>query len=75
MTERKDEQGSVTGGELSLHDAFLPAEEFVRDGGADGFHRHLGGDVSQAMDARIVEDLRSFLFDPPVGQDLAAINI
>ncbi|MFC7538266.1 peroxidase family protein [Siccirubricoccus deserti] len=27
------------------------------------------------MDVRIVEDLRNFPFDPPVGQDLAAINI
>ena len=27
------------------------------------------------MDVRIVEDLRNFLFDPPVGMDLAAINI
>src|SRR4029077_872104 len=27
------------------------------------------------MDGRIVEGLRNFLFDPPVGMDLAAINI
>lgn len=27
------------------------------------------------MDARIVDDLRNGLFDPPVGQDLAAIII
>jgi peroxidase len=37
--------------------------------------RHLGTDASQAMDARIVDGLRNFLFDPPVGMDLAAINI
>src|SRR3954447_14762946 len=34
-----------------------------------------GSDPSQAMDARIVDGLRNFLFDPPAGQDLAAINI
>ncbi len=75
-TERKDEAGEVTGPELELRDAFfLPPAEFAEDGGAGGFLRHLATDLSQAMDARIVEDLRSFLFDPPVGLDLAAINI
>ena len=75
-TERKDEAGEVTGPELELRDAFfLPPAEFAEGGGADGFLRHLATDLSQAMDARIVEDLRNFLFDPPVGLDLAAINI
>ena len=27
------------------------------------------------MDGRIVDGLRNFLFDPPVGMDLAAINV
>ena len=48
---------------------------FAAGGGADGFLRHLGSEASQAMDARIVDDLRNFLFDPPVAMDLAAINI
>jgi Animal haem peroxidase len=75
-TERVDENGVVTGPELELRDTFfLPAEQFNADGGADGFLRHLGTDASQAMDARIVDGLRNFLFDPPVGMDLAAINI
>ncbi|MBK1660268.1 peroxidase family protein [Paracraurococcus ruber] len=76
VTERKDEQGVVQGGEMALHDAFfLSPNTFVQDGGADAFLRHLASDVSQAMDARIVEDLRNLLVDPPVAQDLAAINI
>ena len=67
-TERVDENGVVTGPELALRDTFfLPAEQFNADGGADGFLRHLGTDASQAMDARIVDGLRNFLFDPPVG--------
>ncbi|MBV1796785.1 peroxidase family protein [Siccirubricoccus sp. G192] len=75
-TERLDEAGNVAGPELELRDVFfMPPEDFAGDGGADGFLRHLGADLAQAMDARIVEDLRNFLFDPPVGQDLAAINI
>ena len=65
-TERKDEAGEVTGPELELRDAFfLPPAEFAEAGGAGGFLRHLATDLSQAMDARIVEDLRNFLFDPP----------
>ncbi|HYF08546.1 MAG TPA: peroxidase family protein [Acetobacteraceae bacterium] len=75
-TERKDELGNVVGPDLSLRDAFfLPPDQFAAHSGADGFLRHLATDRSQAMDARIVEDLRNFLFDPPVGQDLAALNI
>src|SRR5262245_8334335 len=75
-TERLDEKGAVTGPSLELKDTFfLSADDFTSDGGADGFLRHLGSDPSQAMDARIVDSLRNFLFDPPAGQDLAAINI
>jgi peroxidase len=75
-TERVDENGVLTGPELELKDTFfLPADQFNADGGADGFLRHLGTDASQAMDARIVDGLRNFLFDSPVGMDLAAINI
>src|SRR5262245_38050917 len=75
-TERIDNNGEVTGPVLELKDTFfLPADQFNADGGSDGFLRHLGSDLSQAMDARIVDDLRNFLFDPPVANDLAAINI
>ncbi len=75
-TEKLDEQGRVAGETLSLRDAFFqPPEEFAADSGADGMLRHLAADLSQAMDARIVDDLRNGLFDPPAGQDLAAINI
>jgi peroxidase len=75
-TERIDENGNVTGPELELHDTFFMAPaDFAADGGADGFLRHLASDASQAMDGRIVDDLRNFLFDPPVAMDLAAINI
>jgi Ca2+-binding RTX toxin-like protein len=75
-TERVDEHGAVTGPSLELQDTFfLSATDFTANGGADGFLRHLGSDPSQAMDARIVDGLRNFLFDPPAGQDLAAINI
>jgi hypothetical protein len=72
---RRDEAGEATS-EIALRDAFfLPPSEFAVDGGADGLLRHLGTDRAQAMDARIVNELRSFLIDFDVGSDLAALNI
>jgi peroxidase len=74
-TEKLSEAGEPAG-ESSLADAFFQnPETFAADGGADGLLRHLASDLSQTMDVRIVDDLRNFLFDPPVGLDLAAINI
>jgi hypothetical protein len=74
-TEKLDEFGEPHG-ESALRDAFFQSPDlFARDGGADGMLRHLSADLAQAMDARLVPDLRNFLFDPPVGIDLAAINI
>jgi len=74
-TEKLDEAGEPAG-ESSLADAFFQSPEvFAADGGADGMLRHLAADLAQAMDVRIVGDLRNFLFDPPVGLDLASVNI
>ena len=76
-TENLAENGEViAGSEDNLQDVFFqPAADFVVLGGADGQLRHLAADPSQALDARIVEDLRNFLVDPPAAMDLAAINI
>ncbi|MEH2555015.1 peroxidase [Bradyrhizobium algeriense] len=76
-TEGLAENGEViAGSEEDLKDVFFqPAANFIDNGGADGQLRHLAADPSQALDARIVDDLRNFLFDPPVSLDLAAINI
>jgi hypothetical protein len=76
-TEGLDEYGNVVpGSEDNLQDVFFqPPANFVDHGGADAQLRHLAADPSQALDARIVEDLRNFLSDPPVSMDLAAINI
>ena len=74
-TEKLDEYGEPHG-ESDLRDAFFQSPDlFAADGGADGMLRHLSADLAQAMDARLVPDLRNFLFDPPVAIDLAAINI
>jgi peroxidase len=75
-TERIDNNGELIGSGSTLRGTFfITPAAFAADTGADGFLRHLLSDASQAMDARIVDDLRNFLFDPPVGLDLAAINI
>lgn len=76
-TESLAENGEVVeASERELRDIFFASpSDFVASGGADGQLRHLAADPSQAMDIRIVEDLRNFLFDPPVAMDLAAINI
>ena len=42
---------------------------------ADALLRHLAGDTANPLDTHIVEDLRSFLNDPPDAIDLAATNI
>lgn len=69
------EQGQVL--EVSdLQDVFFaPPAAFAANGGAAAVLRGLVDDASPALDARIVDALRNFLFDPPGGQDLAAINI
>jgi peroxidase len=63
-------------GNQSLANAFFePPATFEANGGADGLLRHLTGDISQKYDVHLVDSLRNLLFDPPAGQDLAAINI
>ena len=68
-------QGATTS-EQDLAQAFFePAATFAANGGPDGLLRHLTNDLSNKLDTHIVDDLRNFLFDPPDGIDLAAINI
>ena len=70
-----DNTGAESGNQ-SLGDAFFePPATFEANGGASGLLRHLMGDISQKYDVHLVDPLRNLLFDPPAGQDLAAINI
>ena len=74
--EKIDEQGNEIGMAVTLKEAFFQAPaDFMANGGADGLLRHLSGDLSNALDVHIVDDLRNFLFGPAAGMDLAAINI
>ena len=74
--EKTDEQGNEIGTAVTLKEAFFQAPaDFIANSGADGLLRHLSGDLSNALDVHIVDDLRNFLFGPAAGMDLAAINI
>jgi len=74
--EKTDEQGNEIGTAVTLKEAFFQAPaDFIANSGADGLLRHLSGDLSNALDVHIVDDLRNFLFGPSAGMDLAAINI
>ncbi len=73
-----DEEGNERPeGPMRLRDAFFNPEALVENGGLDPFFRGMGAQVQQKMDAKVVDDVRNFLFGPPGagGLDLAAINI
>lgn len=64
-------------GPMKLREAFFNPNALIENGGLDPFFRGMGTQVQQEMDAKIVDDVRNFLFGPPGagGLDLAAINI
>lgn len=75
--QRLNEDGTEHAtGNLALREAFFnPAQLFAS--GIDPILRGLGQGRSQALDAHVIEDVRSFLFGPPGagGLDLASLNI
>ncbi len=76
---RLDNNGEVIPeGNMLLRDAFFNPQAIVATpGGLDPFFRGMAVQTMQQFDARIVDDIRNFLFGPPGagGLDLAAINI
>ncbi len=67
---------SIPGGALALADAFFRPDRLLQD----GLEPYLLGAAlqhSEALDTKVVEDVRSFLFGAPGsgGLDLAALNI
>lgn len=74
---RIDENGSeITAGHLSLAGAFFRPDEVVTNG-IDPVLRGLAAQSSQSIDARVIDEIRNFLFGPPGagGFDLASLNI
>jgi len=73
--ESIDNDGNTTSSQDLTNAFFESPSTFVANGGADGLLRHLGADSANAMDARIIPELRNFLSDPPDATDLASTNI
>ncbi len=77
MLRRLDASGRSIG-DLPLRSVFFNAPTILtaRDS-VDPFYRGLSSQRHQAIDARIIDDVRNFLFGPPGagGFDLAALNI
>ena len=75
---RTREDGSESEfGHLALRDAFFRPDRLVNEGGVDDILRGAAVGQSEELDAKIVDDVRNFLFGPPGsgGLDLASLNI
>ncbi len=75
--QRLDADGNVIpSGNLTLAQAFFNPD-IVESTGLDPFFKGMAVQVEQAMDCKLIDDVRNFLFGPPGagGLDLAAINI
>jgi len=74
---RLNEQGEeIPEGNLKLRDAFFQPTK-IEEAGVDPILRGFAAQTAQAVDAKLVDDIRNFLFDPS-GEgsfDLAALNI
>ncbi|MEM1326556.1 MAG: peroxidase family protein [Bacteroidota bacterium] len=72
-----DEEGHPEpGGNVDLRFAFFNIQLTI-ERGIEPFLQGMGAQIQQGMDAKVVDDVRNFLFGPPGagGMDLAAINI
>ena len=75
--ERLDTNGDeIANGHLSLREAFFNSAPIVEDG-IDVILRGAATQVAEAIDTRVIDDLRNFLFGPPGagGMDLPAMSI
>ena len=71
-----DDDGNTVFPEMSLRDAFFNSA-VLRTTGLEPVLKYLASDRGQEIDAKIIEDVRSFLFTNlgGAGHDLAALNI
>ncbi len=75
---RMDNDGSTMPvGNLSLRNAFFNPAAIQEMGDIYSYLVGMGVQVQQSFDAKVIDDIRNFLFGPPGqgGLDLAAINI
>jgi len=64
-------------GHLALRDAFFSSSNITEQGGIEPLLRGLASQTCQAIDLKVIDDVRNFLFGAPGagGFDLAALNI
>lgn len=75
---RVDNNGeTLAAGNLALRDAFFNPDAIEDAGGIEPYFKGMGIQVQQSFDAKVIDDVRNFLFGPPGsgGLDLASINI
>ncbi len=75
---RMDNDGSIIPlGNISLKESFFQPREVLFAGGIESYIKGMATQVQQEMDAKVIDDVRNFLFGsgPFGGLDLAAINI
>ncbi len=74
---RLDQDGNpLPGGHLTLREAFFNPYVVIEDG-LDPYFKGMASQTQQRFDAKVVDDVRNFLFGPPGagGLDLPSINI
>ena len=75
---RLDADGQeIDAGPLALRDAFFRPDRLITEGGLDPVLRGLAAQTCQTIDAKVIDDVRNFLFGPPGsgGFDLPSLNI
>lgn len=72
-----DGSSLFSGSDLKLREVFFKVSAIKESGGIEPFLQGMGTQVQQKFDAKVVDDIRNFLFGKPGqgGLDLAAINI
>lgn len=73
-----DDNGEILPpGNFQLADVFFNPLAVNGAGGVDPFLKGMASQTQQSMDAKVIDDVRNFLFGPPGagGLDLASINI
>jgi peroxidase len=72
-----DDGQPAPGGAIALRDAFFRADLLADSRDLADILRGLAGSGAQALDGKVIDDVRNFLFGPPGagGMDLVAINI
>ena len=77
IVRMKNNGETVSTGNLSLRDGFFQPLEILLAGGIEPYAKGMATQVQQEMDAKVIDDVRNFLFadGPNGGLDLVAINI